>query len=124
MGKGVNKPGIGFNFAWQGIKWVIINERNMKIHLALAVLVAAAGLWTGVSSWELVVLSLVITLVLALEMVNSAVEQVVNLYIGTDFHPVAKKVKDIAAGAVLLAAINAVIIGAIIFWPKFKLMLW
>ncbi|MBS4024160.1 MAG: diacylglycerol kinase family protein [Clostridia bacterium] len=124
MGKGVNKPGIGFKFAWQGITWVIINERNMKIHLALAMLAAAAGLWTGVSTWELVVLSLVITLVLALEMVNSAVEQVVNLYIGTEFHPVAKKVKDIAAGAVLLAAINAVIIGTIIFWPKFKQMLW
>jgi diacylglycerol kinase len=120
MAKGIKKPGIGFDFAWQGIKWVMINERNMKIHLAFAVLAIAVGLWTGVGAWELAVLSLVITLVLVLEMMNSAVEQIVNLYVGTDFHPVAKKVKDIAAGAVLVAAVNAVIVGIIIFWSKLK----
>ena len=84
----------------------------MQIHCVATVLVVLAGIWLGLSKTEWC-----ICLILGLELVNTAVEAVVDLA-SEDYHPLAKKAKDTAAGAVLIAAMAAAVIGVIIFGPK------
>ena len=103
-----------FNHATEGIVHAVRTQRNLWIHFALAavVLVAAAGF--GATKLELAVLLLAITFVLVAELVNTAVEAAVDIA-STSFDPMAKLAKDIAAGAVLVAALNAVAVGYLVF---------
>jgi len=103
-----------FNFAIEGIIHVLRTHRNMRIHFAAAVAVLVAALWVGVDRTELVALLLSITFVLVAEMVNSAIEAATDVAT-TSFDPLAKLAKDIAAGAVLIASINAVAVAYIVF---------
>lgn len=105
-----------FVYAWTGIVDGM-SGRNMKIHVVAAFLVILAGLLTGLSITEWCIISLVISGMLALELMNSAVEYVVDL-VTLEFHPLAKKAKDIAAGSVLVFAIASAVIGLLIFLPK------
>lgn len=105
-----------FSFAWQGIG-VAVKEQNMKFHLLSAVIVVIAGLWTGLSSIEWCILIGVIATVISIEMVNTAIEYVVDMA-SPDMHPLAKAAKDVAAAAVLVFALASVIIGVLIFIPK------
>lgn len=102
--------------ACAGIRYCILTQRNMKIHLTVAFLVLVVSWFLGLNRLELALVIFAITLVLVAEMFNTAVEKTVDLYINT-YHPVARLAKHIAAGAVLAAAINAVIIGLIVFLP-------
>jgi diacylglycerol kinase (ATP) len=86
----------------------------MRIHLGVAIAVLVAGLWTGVSKLELIALLLAIAFVFITEMINSAVEQAIDVAT-TSFDPLAKLAKDIAAGAVLIASVNAIAIGYLVF---------
>lgn len=88
----------------------------MRIHYLAAVIVICCGFYFHITKIEWVVLLIVIGIVMGLEMVNTAVEKTVDL-VTADIHPFAKIAKDVAAGAVLLFAVIAVIIGAIIFVP-------
>jgi len=97
-----------FGYAFQGIFTCIRKERNMKIHCMVAALVVIAGLILGISVTEWCI---------CLGLVNTAVEAVVDL-VTEERHPLAKIAKDTAAGAVLIAAIMAAIVGLIIFVPK------
>jgi len=112
-----NSRKAGFSYAWNGIQTVFKRERNFRIHLIAMVLVVVMGIFFTLSLIEWLVISLVITIVLVAEVLNSAIEKTVD-YISTDIHPVAKVIKDMAAGAVLIAAIGSIIIGLIIFLPK------
>jgi diacylglycerol kinase (ATP) len=103
-----------FNFAFEGIIHVLRTQRNMRVHLAVAVIVLVAGLWVGVSKLELIALLLAIAFVFITEMINSALEQAIDVAT-TSFDPLAKLAKDIAAGAVLIATVNAVAIGYLVF---------
>jgi diacylglycerol kinase (ATP) len=103
-----------FNFAFEGIIHVLRTQRNMRIHFAIAVAVLVAGLAVGVSKLELVALLLAITFVFIAEMINSALEHAIDVST-TSFDPLAKLAKDIAAGAVLIASVNAVAIGYLVF---------
>lgn len=107
-----------FVFAWTGIVDFFKNHRNGQIHLFSAVLVVLMGLYFGLSKLEWSVIVLCIFMVTALEAMNSAIEYLTDL-VSPDFHPLAGKVKDMAAGAVLLSAIGAAIIGIMVFWPYF-----
>jgi diacylglycerol kinase (ATP) len=91
----------------------------MRIHFAVAVAVLVAAVWKGVNRFELIALLLAITFVLVAEMINSAIEQTIDLST-TSFDPLAKLAKDIAAGAVLIAAINAIAIGYLVFSHAFS----
>ena len=82
----------------------------MRIHFAIAIAVMVGAVWAGVSRLELIALLLSITFVLVAEMINSAIEQAIDVAT-TSFDPLAKLAKDIAAGAVLIAAVNAVAVG-------------
>lgn len=105
-----------FTFAIQGII-TAAKDQNMRFHLISAVVVIIAGLITGLSITEWLILILMISLVISAEMINTAIERVVDLA-SPSIHPLAKDAKDIAAGAVLVFAVSSVIIGLLIFIPK------
>jgi diacylglycerol kinase (ATP) len=103
-----------FNFAFEGVVHVLRTQRNLRIHFAIAVGVLIAALGFDVSRLELIALLLAISFVLIAEMINSAIEAAVDVA-STSFDPLAKLAKDVAAGAVLIAAVNAVAIGYLVF---------
>jgi diacylglycerol kinase (ATP) len=103
-----------FNIAFEGIIHVLRTQRNMRLHFLIAVGVLIAALSFDVGRMELIVLLLAIAFVLIAEMVNTAIEAAVDVA-STSFDPMAKLAKDIAAGAVLIAAINAVAVGYLVF---------
>jgi diacylglycerol kinase (ATP) len=103
-----------FNHAIEGIIHVLRTHRNMRVHFAVAIAVLIAAVWYGVTRFELIALMLAIAFVLVAEMINSAVEQAIDVST-TSFDPLAKLAKDIAAGAVLIAALNAVAVGYLVF---------
>ncbi|MFL0505071.1 diacylglycerol kinase family protein [Ureibacillus sp. 179-F W5.1 NHS] len=105
-----------FGYALVGI-CTSLKEQNMRIHLFSAVIVVIAGVLTGISITEWFVLIITIALVIGSEMINTAIEAVVNLA-SPEYHPLAKQAKDVAAGAVLVFAVASVIIGLLIFLPK------
>ena len=102
-----------FNFAIEGIIHVLRTQRNMRIHFAIAVGVLVAALAFDVSRLELIALLIAISFVLIAEMVNTAVEATIDLSTPS-FDPLAKIAKDIAAGAVLIAAANAIAVGYLV----------
>ena len=103
-----------FNFAIEGIIHVLRTQRNMRIHFAAAVAVLVGALVFDVSRLELIALLLAIAFVLIAEMVNTAIEAAVDVA-SSSFDPMAKLAKDIGAGAVLIAALNAVAVGYLVF---------
>jgi diacylglycerol kinase (ATP) len=103
-----------FNFAFEGIIHVLRTQRNMRIHFAVALAVFVAAVAIGVSRLELIALLLAVGFVLIAEMINTAIEGAVDVST-TSFDPNAKLAKDIAAGAVLIATVNAVAIGYLVF---------
>jgi diacylglycerol kinase (ATP) len=103
-----------FNVAFEGIIHVLRTQRNMRIHFAIAAAVLVAAIAVGVDRLELVALLLAITFVLIAEMINTALEAGIDVAT-TAFDPLAKLAKDIAAGAVLIATVNAVAIGYLVF---------
>jgi diacylglycerol kinase (ATP) len=106
-----------FNYAIEGVVHVLRTQRNMRIHFAIAVAVLVVAVAAGVSRLELIVLLLSITFVLVAEMINTAVEGTIDAAT-TSFDPMAKLAKDIAAGAVLISAVNAVAVGYLVFAGK------
>jgi len=103
-----------FNAAVEGFIYVLKTERNMRAHFLTALFFLLLGIYLSFSAVEIIALSITIALVLIVEMVNTAVELTVDM-IKEEFHPIARIIKDISGGAVLLAAINAVIVGYILF---------
>jgi len=106
-----------FGYALKGIKAVFGKEANMNIHLIMTALVVICGFLFMISPTEWMLCIACFGLVISLEMVNSALENLVDL-VSPEKNKLAGKVKDIAAGAVLVAAICAAIVGLIIFVPK------
>jgi diacylglycerol kinase (ATP) len=103
-----------FNYATEGIVHVLRTQRNMRIHFAIAAAVVVASLWVGVPRIELIALLISITFVLMAEMINTAIEGAIDVST-TSFDPMAKLAKDVAAGAVLIATLNAVAVGYLVF---------
>ena len=106
-----------FGYAFKGIKAVFGNEANMNIHLIISILVIVCGFIFNISISEWMLCIICFGLVISLEMLNSAIENLVNL-VSPEQNKIAGKIKDISAGAVLIAAICAAIVGLIIFVPK------
>jgi len=103
-----------FNYAIEGVIHVLRTQRNMRIHFAVAAAVIAAAAAVQVSKLELIALLLAIAFVLIAEMINTAIEGAIDVAT-TSFDPMAKLAKDIAAGAVLIATVNAIAIGYLVF---------
>jgi len=111
-----------FVFAFNGIRSCFSSETNFKIHVLFAVAAITLGFLLGISPNEWIAIIICIVFVLAMEMINTAIEKLSDV-VTQDFHEGIKKVKDIAAGAVPVAAIASVFIGAVIFLPKIILFI-
>lgn len=107
-----------FNAAIEGIIYVAKTQRNMRIHLMIAALVLLFSFFIRLDRLEIIALAITIILVLLAEMFNTAVEAVVNLITDT-YHPAARLAKDIAAGAVFFASVNALIVAFLIFGKRY-----
>ncbi len=107
-----------FNAAIEGVIYTFKHERNMKIHYIIAIVVLLISLFLDLDRVEMMILLLSISLVIVSEMFNTAVENAVDL-ITNEIHPLAKIAKDVAAGGVLIASLNAVAVGYLIFYDKF-----
>ena len=106
-----------FNFAFEGVIHVLRTQRNLRIHFAAAFAVLIAAVAVGVERLELIALLIAISFVLIAEMLNTALEAGIDVAT-TSFDPLAKLAKDIAAGAVLIATVNAVAVGYLVFSDK------
>jgi len=104
-----------FRHALEGVVHTFRTQRHMRSHFVTIILVLATGLLLRLPRTEMLVLLFTMSLVLVTEMFNTAVEAVVDM-ITQSYHPAAKFAKDIAAGAVLIAAVNAVVVGLILFF--------
>lgn len=105
-----------FYYASQGFIYVLKHEQNMNIHLCIAIIALIGAYWLRIPSIHWLVLLLVIAGMFALEIMNTAIERTVDL-VTNEYHPLAKRAKDIAAAAVFIYCLFAVVIGLIIFLP-------
>ena len=106
-----------FKYAAQGLIYAFSSQRNFRIHIFIALLVIITSIWLQLSIFSFVILLLTIAAVLVLELINTAIEAVVDLAIGRRFHPLARIAKDCAAGAVLVASISSIIIASFLLLP-------
>ncbi|MCB1474589.1 MAG: diacylglycerol kinase family protein [Rhodobiaceae bacterium] len=106
-----------FSHAYDGLRFLIGNERNMRIHVGLATLAIFLGIWLEIDTAEWRWLILAVSLVFAAEALNTAVEQTCNA-VSREFHPAIKAAKDVGAAAVLIAAVASASIGASVFLPR------
>lgn len=105
-----------FGYAWKGIRSCVGKEQNLSFHLIATVCVVTAGFVCGITRTEWICVLLCIGVVIAAELFNSAIERLVDL-VSPQRHPLAGQIKDIAAGAVLVCALTAMVVGLVIFVP-------
>lgn len=106
-----------FNAAIDGIIYSVRTQKNMRIHFSIAIAILVFSLFFDLSKSELMILFLSITLVIAAEMINTAIESTIDMF-ANYYHPLAKIAKNVAAGAVLVSAINAILVGYLLFFDK------
>lgn len=109
--------------AFNGVLEVLYSERNAKIHLAVAFLVLLLGIMLGISSAEWAAVFFAVLIVFLAEIMNTAIEKTLDL-IDDKHNPRIRIIKDMTAGAVLIAACGAVIVGIAVFWPYILGVIW
>ncbi|AFZ28933.1 diacylglycerol kinase [Gloeocapsa sp. PCC 7428] len=114
---------ISFKYAWNGVSYTFVTQRNFRIHLLIGALAISLGVLLHLQPIELAVISITIGLVLALEVLNTAIESVVDLTVKQTYHELAKIAKDCAAGAVLVTALAAVFVAGILLLPPLLVLL-
>ena len=105
-----------FKYAIEGVLFSIRHNRNLRIHIGVAFLIIAASIFFRVNAFEMGILGIMILLVICLEMINSAIEEMVDLII-QEHRQQAKIAKDVSAGMVLVASAGSVVVGILIFTP-------
>ncbi|MDC3413354.1 diacylglycerol kinase family protein [Aquibacillus sp. 3ASR75-11] len=108
---------VGLSFAWNGWKYSLKHERNIKIHTVIGVIAISFGVFLKVSTIEWSILVLTIGFVFAMELLNTAIERILD-YLSPGIDPMVGLVKDIAAAAVFVSALTSIVVGMIIFLPK------
>ena len=106
-----------FFYAAKGLRYAFSTQRNFRIHVGFALVAFALGSFLGLNKSDLAIMSLTATSVLVVELLNTAIESVVDLAIGTRFHPLAQIAKDCSAGAVLVASISSLLIAVLLLFP-------
>lgn len=106
-----------FKYAFNGLRLFFINDHNGRVHFSAAIIAIGLSWFLHVSALEWVTILLIIGAVIVTEMINASIEKLADI-VSPEYHPKIKIVKDVAAGAVLVTAFLAVIIGGIIFIPK------
>jgi diacylglycerol kinase (ATP) len=115
---------VSFQYAWAGVRYAFATQRNFRIHtfIGLSAILFALGL--KVSAVGISIITLTSALVMVLELLNTALESVVDLTVGQSYHDLAKVAKDCAAGAVLIAAIAAILVASFILLPPLLALLF
>jgi diacylglycerol kinase len=108
-----------FRHAGRGLKYVLKNEQNFQIEILIGIFVVLLMFILDIRDWQKVALFLVIFSVLAMELVNTIMERVVDI-LKPRIHPYAQLIKDIMAAAVLIASVGAIVVGSIIFYPYLR----
>lgn len=112
---------LSFKYAGQGVSYAFRTQRNFRIHVIIGSIALSLSIYFKLSAVACSIISLTIALVLVLELLNTALEAVVDLTVGREFHQLAKIAKDCAAGAVLIAAIAALLIAGVLLLPHILL---
>lgn len=115
--KGIKKFLKSFTYPIRGLRYAYNNEQNLAFDVGMALVVSIFGLLFHINKYEWAILVLTIGLVISCELINTAIEAVVDL-VTEEYHPLAKVAKDTSAAAVFIFAIVAIIVGLIIFLPK------
>ena len=113
---------VSFKYAWAGIAYSFRTQRNFKIHVVVGVTVLSLAIALHLQPVEVAVLALTVGAVMTLELVNTALESVVDLAVGNEYHELAKIAKDCAAGAVLVSAMVSVVVAASLLLPPLWLV--
>ncbi|HEY9738168.1 MAG TPA: diacylglycerol kinase family protein [Trichocoleus sp.] len=108
---------ISFKYAWQGIRYAFHTQRNFRVHVLIGSVAICLAVWLQLSAVEVSVISLTCGAVLAMELINTALESVVDLTVQQTYHELAKIAKDCAAAAVLISALMAVLVAAFLLLP-------
>jgi len=109
----------GFDYAYEGLVWAINHEKNMKFHMLALAILLVASLFFNLSRVEMITLVFAVCFVLGFELLNTSLEQAINLASGGKYSPFAKASKDLAAAAVFISALNALFVAYLIFFDKF-----
>lgn len=107
-----------FNYAFKGLKIAITTDNSFKIHFIFVLPVVASAIYLGFNQFEWIVVSLSIGIVLIAELFNTSIEYLVKMFTG-EYHELAEKLLDISAGAVLMSALLAIVMGLIVYIPHF-----
>lgn len=105
-----------FGFAVEGIKIATRYNRNIRIHFLLAVVALIAGVFFGLNLSEFAIIAMIVVLVISSEMINTAIEEVIDL-VTKEYREEARFAKDVSAGMVLLVALGSILVGLLIFIP-------
>ena len=114
-----------FRYAAEGIYFCLRTQRNMRVHVVAGISAIALGMWLAVPLFQLSIVAVVASLVVTMEMLNTSIENAVDLFTHRR-HPLAKIAKDVGAAAVLVSAINAALVGLILLGPPLyvRCQLW
>ncbi len=108
---------LSFQYAWAGIRYAFITQRNFRIHTAMTATAITVGMFLQVNAVGMAIVALTCALVMVLELLNTALESVVDLTVGQSYHELAKIAKDCAAGAVMISALAALSVAGFIIAP-------
>ena len=108
---------LSFKYAWAGVSYAFTTQRNFRIHTVIGTLAISLGLFLNISAVEMAIITLTCATVMVLELLNTAIEAVVDLTVKQTYHDLAKIAKDCAAGAVLMSAIAALMVAIWILVP-------
>ena len=112
-----------FRYAWAGITYATRTQRNFRIHLVIGLVALSLGVLLHIAAIEAAVVAITISAVLVMELMNTALESVVDLTVGQTYHELAKIAKDCAAGAVLISAIAALLVAGFVYLPPLIVLL-
>ncbi len=108
---------LSFKYAWAGVCYAFVTQRNFRIHTFVGIFAVSMGAFLQIEAVEMAIIAMTCAIVMVLELVNTAIEAVVDLTVKQNYHELAKIAKDCAAGAVLIGAIAAVAVAACILLP-------
>lgn len=108
---------LSFKYAWAGVAYAFSTQRNFRIHTVIGTVAVSLGLFLNISAMEMAIITLTCAIVMVLELLNTAIEAVVDLTVKQTYHELAKIAKDCAAGAVLISAIAALMVAIWILLP-------
>ncbi len=114
---------VSFKYAWAGITYSFQTQRNFRIHVSIFVLAVGFSLFLNLPPAEIAIIGITSGLVLAMELLNTAIESLVDLTVKQTYHELAKIAKDCAAGAVLVSALVALLVAGILLLPRLAILI-